>query len=90
VLAADPGTGTQLWRIKLTQRVIGGATAPYGDAVPIAGVNGLVALIDPATGADRGRMHPGVDYVYSEPVAVGDVLAVGSQDGWLRGIELKD
>jgi outer membrane protein assembly factor BamB/predicted phosphodiesterase len=89
VLAVDPGTGVVLWRVRLTQRVIGGAAALFGDAVAIAGVNGLVALLDPATGADRGRLHPSVDYVYGTPAAVGDVLVTGSQDGWLRGIAIR-
>jgi hypothetical protein len=46
----------------------------------------LVALLDPATGADAGRLRIGVDYVHSAPAVAGDVLAVGSQDGRLRAV----
>jgi len=47
-------------------------------------VNGLVALLDPATGTDAGALRVGVDYIHSAPAVA--VLAVGSQDGRLRAV----
>ncbi|MDQ3371412.1 MAG: PQQ-binding-like beta-propeller repeat protein [Actinomycetota bacterium] len=49
-------------------------------------MNGLVALLDPATGTDAGALRVGVDYIHSAPAVAGDVLAVGSQDGRLRAV----
>ena len=86
-VAVEPLSGAELWRTRLPQRVLGGSPVSWDGSVAVAGVNGLVALLDPATGADRGRLAAGVDYQYGAPAAVAaSLLAVGGQDGVVRGI----
>lgn len=87
VLAVDPLSGAVLWRVTLPQRVLGGSPVGWGSEVAVAGVNGLVAVLDAATGADRGRLRPGVDYIHGAPAAADQhVLAVAGQDGVVRGV----
>ncbi len=85
-VAVNPLTGAEHWRTDLPQRVLGGSPTLWKDTVAIGGVNGLVALLDPATGTDAGALRVGVDYIHSAPAVAGDVLAVGSQDGRLRAV----
>jgi outer membrane protein assembly factor BamB len=86
VVAVDPLTGAELWRVTLPQRVIGGGPVRWGTHVAAVGVNGLVARLDPASGADAGRFRATVDYVHGVAAAAGRVLVSGGQDGVLRGV----
>jgi outer membrane protein assembly factor BamB len=86
VKSADSATGAVTWTTQISQRVIGGSPALWQGLVAIAGVNGLIALIDPATGATVERLHPTVDYQYGAPAVAGDLLVVGGQDGVLRAL----
>lgn len=87
-VAVDPLTGSELWRTKrLPQRVLGGSPTLWKGMIAVAGVNGMVALLDPATGADAGRLRPGADDVHSAPEVAGDLVVVGSQDGRLRALQ---
>ena len=86
VLAVDPVSGAVLWRVTLPQRIIGGGPVRWGAHVGTVGVNGLVARLDPATGADAGRFRATVDYVHGAPAVAGRVLVTGGQDGVVRGV----
>jgi outer membrane protein assembly factor BamB len=87
VVAVRPDSGAELWRGTMPERVLGGSPVSWGDRLAVAGVNGLVATFDPATGAPRGSLHPGVEYVHSGLATAGELLAVGSQDGVLRALD---
>jgi outer membrane protein assembly factor BamB len=86
VAAVQPDTGADVWRTTVPERVLGGSPAHWGDRIAVGGVNGLVATLDPVTGAVRGSLHAGVEYVHSGLATAGTLLVVGSQDGVVRAL----
>jgi len=84
VVAINPATGAEFWRVRLAQRVIDPGLVLWNGAVLVTGVNGLLALLDPATGETVDRLHLTPGYAYSTPAVIGDSLLVGGQDGTVR------
>ena len=63
-----------------------GEPAVLGDQVLLAGLDGLLRILDLATGAETGRVGLGVP-VAAAPVVAGDLVVVHGVDGTVTALD---
>jgi outer membrane protein assembly factor BamB len=94
VISTDARTGAERWRYKLAGDLqMGGslATAPAlaGGKLVIGTLEGTVLIMDPKSGEVQRKLaigHP----VRSQPVVEDGWVYVGTEDGWLVGLDTGD
>lgn len=86
----DAATGVVRWSAQVVPRVVnaGPVIDPDSGTAWLVSVGGLLASIDPATGASNPERQLFTANTFSTPVFAGGQLAVAAQDGVLRGFEV--
>ncbi|WP_181157434.1 PQQ-binding-like beta-propeller repeat protein [Microbacterium sp. MYb62] len=90
VTVVDPATGVQRWSAQAVPRVFdaGPVLHPRTGAAWLVSVGGLLAEIQPSTGAVTVDRQLFTAHTFSTPVIVEDHLIVAAQDGVLRGFTI--
>ena len=90
VSVVDPATGAPRWSVQAVPRVVnaGPVLDPRDGTAWLVSVGGLLAAIDPVTGAVAVDRQLFTANTFATPVVVDQQLIVGAQDGVLRGLTI--